>query len=83
MLDMVRIRSYFQLGETISRGGAMATEAVRTDGDRSLRPRGEYDQVRPSEADKQRWMEENREAFRAFDEHVLKNGLFGDGKRLF
>ena len=61
----------------------MAAEAVRIDGDRSLRRGGERDRNRPSEADKQRWMEENRDAFRAFDEHVLKNGLFSDGKRLF
>lgn len=61
----------------------MATEAVRIDSDRSLRRSGESDRIRSSEADKQRWMEENRDAFRAFDEHVLKNGLFGDGRRLF
>ncbi|WP_086935483.1 type II toxin-antitoxin system CcdA family antitoxin [Azospirillum sp. B510] len=61
----------------------MATEAVRPDGDRFLRRAGERERICPGEADKQRWMEENREAFRAFDEHVRKNGLFGDGRRLF
>lgn len=61
----------------------MATEAFRIDGDRSLLRGSERDRSRSSEADKLRWMEENRDAFRAFDEHVLKNGLFGDGKRLF
>ncbi|MCM8737099.1 type II toxin-antitoxin system CcdA family antitoxin [Azospirillum sp. A1-3] len=36
-----------------------------------------------TEAEKQRWTEENREAFKAYDELVDKYGLFGDGKRLF
>ncbi|WP_377806969.1 type II toxin-antitoxin system CcdA family antitoxin [Azospirillum sp. A29] len=39
--------------------------------------------ARMTEAEKQRWTEENREAFKAYDEWVDKHGLFGDGKRLF
>ncbi|XWZ93428.1 type II toxin-antitoxin system CcdA family antitoxin [Azospirillum sp. B2RO_4] len=39
--------------------------------------------ARMTEAEKQRWAEENREAFKAYDEWVDKYGLFGDGKRLF
>ncbi|MBY6263195.1 hypothetical protein EI613_14915 [Azospirillum sp. 412522] len=39
--------------------------------------------ARMTEAEKQRWTEENREAFKAYDELVDKYGLFGDGKRLF
>ncbi|MBP2228848.1 post-segregation antitoxin (ccd killing protein) [Azospirillum agricola] len=38
---------------------------------------------RLTEAEKQRWIEENREAFAAYDAHVEKHGLFGDGRRLF
>jgi len=47
-----------------------------------VEPAGEK-RRRLTEAEKQRWIEENREAFRAYDEHVEKNGLFGDGRRLF
>ncbi|MGA1857723.1 type II toxin-antitoxin system CcdA family antitoxin [Azospirillum sp. 11R-A] len=39
--------------------------------------------ARMTEAEKQRWTEENREAFKAYDEFVDKYGLFGDGRRLF
>lgn len=39
--------------------------------------------ARMTEAEKQRWTEENREAFKVYDELVDKYGLFGDGKRLF
>ncbi len=36
-----------------------------------------------TEAEKQRWTEENREAFKAYDEFVDKYGLFGDEWRKF
>lgn len=35
------------------------------------------------EARKQRWVEENREAFKAYDEFVERHGVFSSGKRLF
>ncbi|MGF7176769.1 type II toxin-antitoxin system CcdA family antitoxin [Azospirillum doebereinerae] len=38
---------------------------------------------RLTEAEKQRWMEENREAFAAYDAFVEKHGVFGDEHRLF
>ena len=39
--------------------------------------------ARMTEADKQRWTEENREAFKAYDELVDKHGLFGEEWRKF
>lgn len=39
--------------------------------------------VKATESEKQRWIEENRDAFRAYDAMVEKFGLFGDGHRLF
>ncbi|KAA0594108.1 MULTISPECIES: type II toxin-antitoxin system CcdA family antitoxin [Azospirillum] len=41
------------------------------------------ERARMTEAEKQRWTEENRGAFKAYDELVDKYGLFGNGKRLF
>lgn len=38
---------------------------------------------RMTEAEKQRWIEENREAFEAYNEFVRTHGVFGDVKRLF
>lgn len=38
---------------------------------------------RLTEAEKQRWMEENREAFAAYNDFVEKYGVFGDEHRLF
>jgi post-segregation antitoxin (ccd killing protein) len=39
--------------------------------------------ARMTEAEKQRWIEENREAFKAYDELVDKYGVFGDEWREF
>lgn len=36
-----------------------------------------------AEAKRQRWIEENRPAFDAYDAFVEKHGVFSDGKRLF
>ncbi|HYH22716.1 MAG TPA: type II toxin-antitoxin system CcdA family antitoxin [Azospirillum sp.] len=35
------------------------------------------------EAKRQRWIEENRPAFDAYDAYVEKHGVYGSGKRLF
>ncbi|HYD29751.1 MAG TPA: type II toxin-antitoxin system CcdA family antitoxin [Azospirillaceae bacterium] len=34
-------------------------------------------------ARRQRWVEENRPAFDAYDAYVEKHGVFSDGKRMF
>ncbi len=39
------------------------------------------EQVRKSQ--RERWLEENREAIDAYNEHVERNGVFSDGLRSF
>lgn len=59
-----------------------ASAAERLQADSSQVPRKEKP-ARDTESEKQRWIEENREAFRAYDAMVGKFGLFGDEHRLF
>ncbi len=36
-----------------------------------------------AQLERARWLEENKEAFRAYNDRVEKHGLFGDGQRRF
>ncbi len=39
--------------------------------------------TRATDAEIRQWVEDNRDAFAAYDAYIDANGLFGDGKRLF
>lgn len=61
----------------------MTTSAAeRLQADPSQAPRREKP-ARGTESEKQRWIEENREAFAAYDAMVEKLGVFGEEYRQF
>ncbi|WP_109106796.1 type II toxin-antitoxin system CcdA family antitoxin [Azospirillum sp. TSO35-2] len=61
----------------------MANRSAGKNGAAASRHSGRHGQAKTTEAEKQRWIEENREAMKAYDEYVEKSGVFGDGLRLF
>ena len=81
MIKVSRKEAEEHLGELIEEAAAGQEVVITSDGGPAVRLVPEQVHVRKGQ--RETWLEENREAIKAYNEHVAQHGVFSAGLRDF